>query len=77
MGKLTCQHCGAVAKADTRKDADDLIDHARGKMIGRPCSGLESDLRWTGANDSPRVEKVETDTEVKSPKKTNKKSKRG
>jgi len=75
MGELTCQHCGAVAKGNTRKEADDLIDHGRGKMIGRPCSGLESDLRWTGSNDTPRVDKVETT--IESPKKTNKKSKRG
>lgn len=48
MGILECRFCGAKAEADTIKAADDLIDHARGKAIGRPCPGEPSELLWDG-----------------------------
>ena len=48
MGILTCRYCGAKAEADTIKEADSLIDHARGKAIGRPCAGELSYLLWDG-----------------------------
>ena len=49
MGILECRYCGARAEADTVEAADDLIDHARGKAIGRPCPGEPSELRWNGS----------------------------
>ena len=48
MGLLECRYCGAKAEADTIKEADSLIDHARGKAIGRPCAGEPSYLLWDG-----------------------------
>ena len=79
MGTLSCQRCGAQAEGNTEKEADDKIDHARGQMIGRPCSGKQSDLRWTGSQkreERPEIAVAENITESKSSKKT-KKSKRG
>ena len=80
MGELSCQRCGAKAEGDTRKEADDLIDHGVGAIRGRPCSGLQSDLKWTDSTrvtkrEEPEVEKLETITE--GPKKKSKKSKKG
>ncbi|MCH7590546.1 hypothetical protein IIB34_05875 [PVC group bacterium] len=60
MGQLSCNRCGATAEGDTQEQADVLIDHARGQMIGRPCSGKQSDLVWNGQKTEP---KAETDTE--------------
>ncbi len=81
MGVLSCKRCGAHADADTRERADELIDHARGQMIGRPCSGKQSDLVWDGAKAEPKksvsVEvEVPTTSESDSPTKKSKKSKR-
>ncbi len=81
MGDLSCKRCGAHAQADTRERADELIDHARGQMIGRPCSGAQSDLVWDGAKAEPKkivsVEvEVPTTSESDSSTKKPKKSKR-
>ena len=48
MGILECRYCGAKAEAESFKEADSLIDHSRGKAIGRPCPGNLSDLLWDG-----------------------------
>lgn len=82
MGKLSCKRCGATAEGKTQAEADEKIDHAIGKMRGRPCSGLQSDLVWEGGKakatePAPTVEKVESTSTVESPKKKPKKSKRG
>ncbi|KKN37572.1 hypothetical protein LCGC14_0762120 [marine sediment metagenome] len=80
MGTLSCQRCGAQAEGNTQKEADDKIDHARGQMIGRPCSGKQSDLRWTDSQkreERPEIVVAENITESKKFKKTIKKSKRG
>jgi hypothetical protein len=77
LGTLNCQRCGAKAEGNSQDEADELIDHARGQMIGRPCEGKQSDLSWTGGTTvAPRIVVEETITESKSSKKT-KKSKRG
>ena len=79
MGKLICSRCFAEAEADSQEEADALIDHARGQMIGRPCSGKQSDLVWEGASTPAKQEEIiatETiTTESDSPTKP-KKSKR-
>lgn len=81
MGVLSCKRCGAHAQADTRERADDLIDHALGQMIGRPCSGKQSDLKWDGAKAEPKkIVSVEVEastlTSSDSPTKKTKKTKR-
>ena len=81
MGQLSCNRCGATAEGDTQEQADVLIDHARGQMIGRPCSGKQSDLVWDGAKAEPKkivsVEvEVPTTSESDSSTKKPKKSKR-
>ena len=48
MGILECRFCGAKTEADTIKAAEDLIDHSRGKAIGRPCPVEPSTLFWDG-----------------------------
>ncbi len=69
MGKLSCSRCGASAEADSREKADELIDHARGQMIGRPCSGKQSDLTWTGGATTKR-ESVVVEKVTEKPKKS-------
>ncbi len=80
MGDLSCKRCGAHAQADTRERADELIDHARGQMIGRPCSGKQSDLVWNGAKakakETVSVEVEASTNESDSSTKKSKKSKR-
>ena len=78
MGQLSCNRCGAKAEADTQENADVLIDHARGQMIGRPCSGKQSDLVWDGSKTAkhvvvnvvePKAETVsDSDSPTKKPK---------
>lgn len=80
MGTLSCQRCGAVALANTQEEADDLIDHARGQMIGRPCEGKQSDLHWTSDTRketvAPKIVVAENITESKKSQ-NKKKSKKG
>lgn len=76
MGILSCKRCFATAEGNTQAEADDAIDHARGQMIGRPCSGKQEDLVWEGSNTTTATARVVTET-VESPTKTKKKSKRG
>ena len=78
MGKLSCRRCGASAEAGSQEEADAIIDHARGQMIGRPCSGKESDLVWEGSTTTTNTgtARVVTETE-ESPTKTKKKPKKG
>ncbi len=77
MGVLSCKRCGAHADADTREKADDLIDHAVGRMIGKPCSGKQSDLVWTGAKSKAKeTVAVEVEVPTSSDNPTNKKSKK-
>jgi hypothetical protein len=80
MGVLSCKRCGAHAQADTRERADELIDHAIGQMIGRPCSGKQSDLKWDGVKTEPKkivsVEVEASTNDSDSPTKKPKKSKR-
>ncbi len=77
MGTLSCQRCGAEAEGNTQEEADELIDHARGQMIGRACSGLSSDLNWTGTatkqvsapETPPKTETSKSSTKTKKSKK--------
>ena len=71
MGKLTCSRCFATAEADTFEEADAIIDHARGQMIGRPCSGKNSDLSFeTATGNKPRATVVVEEEVVEKPKKS-------
>jgi len=76
MGKLTCSRCFAIAEAESQEEADALIDHARGQMIGRPCSGKESDLHWDGRSGTSLRATVIVEEEVaeEKPKKKSKRS---
>ncbi len=78
MGTLSCQRCGAKAEGNTQEEADDLIDHARGQMIGRPCSGLSSDLNWSDKA-TKQVSAPETPPGIETPKSSTKtkKTKKG
>jgi len=69
MGKLTCLRCRAQAEAETREEADAKIDHALGRIIGRPCSGKESELQWDGATSVPKRETVVVEEVTEKPKK--------
>jgi len=83
MGTLSCLRCFAQAEASTQAEADDLIDHARGQKIGRPCGGNQNDLRWsetTTTASEPATTKSGTEATLAtlSPTKKNKpKSKKG
>lgn len=80
MGTLTCQRCFATAEGNTQEEADANIDHAIGQMIGRPCSGNNSDLKWTGsqkATTETTPREAPTTETSKSSTKTIKKSKKG
>lgn len=70
MGKLTCSRCFATAEADSQEKADELIDHARGQIIGRPCSGKQSDLSWDGAGSSKRATVIVEEEVQEKPKKS-------
>lgn len=70
MGQLVCKRCFAQATADTKDEADSIIDHAIGQTIGRPCSGKDEDLVWRedyrkATTATIEVEKVQTETKSK------------
>jgi len=48
MGKLICTKCKATAEASTFEKADELIDHARGVLRGKPCQANPLNLLWNG-----------------------------
>ncbi len=79
MGKLSCKRCGATAEADSQEEADELIDHARGVMIGRPCSGKQSDLVWETPGTATPATTIAAEVVTETPKSSTKtkKSKKG
>jgi len=78
MGTLSCQRCFATAEGNTQEEADELIDHALGMMIGRPCEGKASDLKWTDTS-RINVSTPETPPKIETPKSSKKtqKTKKG
>jgi len=50
MGELVCTKCKAKSTSDTFEEADELIDHAKGVLRGKPCNANPLDLLW---NDKP------------------------
>lgn len=67
MGQLTCQRCGAISEGKSFEEADELIDHAIGQSIGRPCSGKTDDLVW---NTKYVEAESDTDSDISTSKKT-------
>ena len=46
MGILRCSKCKAIADANTFEDADELIDHGIGLLVGNGCLGDPTNMTW-------------------------------